>query len=387
MQNYSSTHKITHSNQELPEKQFKQKNKMKLSITLFLTSIVSSSAFVAVGKSGCSAPLQMSDPNSPDGEWREPEPVKKVAIKSQALPFTNAPLTLDGSMAGDVGFDPLGFAKTEVDLSTYREAEIKHARLAMLAAAGWPLSELWDKKIASLFGLPGMLDDAGRVPSVLNGGLEKVSPFYWGFCIILAAAVDFYGVNRASIVKDYIPGDLGFDPFGLYPKDDKGKKWMQAAEIKNGRIAMIAITAFAFQEFASHVAIIDEVPFLFKPFWATLADNAPSTYVIPPTVYEAPPIFELSAPMSSSFTEPVVDAITSAVTPSIDAAASSPAAEAVTTMSSTMDAVSSATTTTGEAATSVIIPPPAAEGSDELIEAKKRIVELEAKLAAVGVSP
>jgi len=383
MQNYSSTHKITHSNQELPEKQFKQKNKMKLSITLFLTSIVSSSAFVAVGKSGCSAPLQMSDPNSPDGEWREPEPVKKVAIKSQALPFMNAPLTLDGSMAGDVGFDPLGFAKTQMDLSTYREAEVKHARLAMLAAAGWPLSELWDKKIASLVGMKDVLDEAGRVPSVLNGGMGKINPVYWIGCLILAGALDYYGLNRAT-GKGYIPGDLGFDPFGLYPKDDKGKKWMQTAEIKNGRIAMIAITAFAFQEFASHVAIIDEVPFLFKPFWSVFADmdNAANTMATP-AVYEAAPIFD-PTPLGS-ITEPVVDAITSAVTPSVDAASSSP--EALTTMSSTMDAVSSATTTTGEAATSVIIPPPAAEGSDELIEAKKRIVELEAKLAAVGVTP
>ena len=45
----------------------------------------------------------------------------------------------------DVGFDPLGFAKNKEDLLNYREAEIKHARLAMLAAAGWPLSELFGK--------------------------------------------------------------------------------------------------------------------------------------------------------------------------------------------------------------------------------------------------
>eukprot|EP00548_Thalassiothrix_antarctica_P009779 CAMPEP_0194158874 /NCGR_PEP_ID=MMETSP0152-20130528/77518_1 /TAXON_ID=1049557 /ORGANISM="Thalassiothrix antarctica, Strain L6-D1" /LENGTH=217 /DNA_ID=CAMNT_0038868379 /DNA_START=140 /DNA_END=790 /DNA_ORIENTATION=- len=135
---------LSHSNQKLPEKQFKQKNKMKLSITLFLTSIVSSSAFVSVGKTGCSVPLQMSDPNRYDewgfpkkeSDYGEPAPVKKVARKSQALPFAKVVFPLDGSMAGDVGFDPLGFAKTEVDLSTYREAEIKHARLAMLAAAG-----------------------------------------------------------------------------------------------------------------------------------------------------------------------------------------------------------------------------------------------------------
>lgn len=37
---------------------------------------------------------------------------------------------LDGSIPGDVGFDPLGLAKTKEDLYNYREAELKHARLS-----------------------------------------------------------------------------------------------------------------------------------------------------------------------------------------------------------------------------------------------------------------
>merc|ERR1711937_733381 len=202
----------------------------------------------------------------------------------------------------------------------------------------------------------------------------------WGFCLLLAGAADFYGLNRASNVKGYTPGDLGFDPFGLYPKDDKGKKWMQTAEIKNGRIAMIAITAFAFQEFASHVPVVEEVPFLFKPFWATMGDTVADTVATPPPVYEPPPVFEPSTPLFGSTPSEAVDAVTSVVAPEV-------AAEPVTTMSSsTMDAVSSAPVTTTEAATSVITPP-AVEGSDELIAAKKRIAELEAKLAAVGITP
>jgi Chlorophyll A-B binding protein len=51
---------------------------------------------------------------------------------SQSLPFLQRPTALDGSLVGDVGFDPLGFAKTKADLVNYREAEIKHGRLAML---------------------------------------------------------------------------------------------------------------------------------------------------------------------------------------------------------------------------------------------------------------
>jgi hypothetical protein len=33
-----------------------------------------------------------------------------------------------------------------------------------------------------------------------------------------------------------------FDPFGLYPEDAAGQEQMQLKELKNGRMAMIAIT-------------------------------------------------------------------------------------------------------------------------------------------------
>ena len=61
---------------------------------------------------------------------------------------------------------------------------------------------------------------------------------------------------------DYVPGNLGFDPLGLY-NIRKNKKQMETAEIKNGRLAMIAITAFAFQEFATKLPVIQETPYLF----------------------------------------------------------------------------------------------------------------------------
>ena len=35
-----------------------------------------------------------------------------------------------------------------------REAEVKHARLAMLAAAGWPLSELLDGPLSTRYPSP-----------------------------------------------------------------------------------------------------------------------------------------------------------------------------------------------------------------------------------------
>lgn len=258
---------------------------MKISATFFLASLATASAFVTPSASSGSMALRMSEP-SQEEFTEEPlaldEPV--IAMKdntpemSMSLPFMARPSALDGSMAGDVGFDPLGFAKSEQDLMNYREAEIKHARLAMLAAAGWPLSELLDKKIAGALNLPAVVDAADRAPSVLNGGLGKISPLYWAVCLLGAAGVEAYGLSQKG-KEGYYPGKLGFDPLGLYPQDEAGQMRMQTTEIKNGRLAMIAITAFAVQEFVSKLGVVDETPIFFKPIGSVLSEYANSGYI------------------------------------------------------------------------------------------------------------
>jgi len=60
-----------------------------------------------------------------------------MMAKSQSLPFLEQPAGLDGSMAGDVGFDPLGFSSSGIPLGWMREAELKHGRVCMLAVVGW----------------------------------------------------------------------------------------------------------------------------------------------------------------------------------------------------------------------------------------------------------
>ena len=57
------------------------------------------------------------------------------AGKSKAMPFLTQPPNLDGSMPGDVGFDPLGIS-TFLDVKWLREAELKHGRICMLAWTG-----------------------------------------------------------------------------------------------------------------------------------------------------------------------------------------------------------------------------------------------------------
>lgn len=192
-----------------------------------------------------------------------PSSKRRTSSESSALSMARNSV-LDGSLAGDRGFDPLGFSKDKPSLLQYREAEVKHARLAMLAAVGWPMSELFNKKLAAAFNLPAIIDETNRAPSIPNGGLGKISPVFWVACILAASLIEIYGLSRTK-KANYLPGDLGFDPLGLYPRDAAGQRYMQLAEIRNGRLAMVAITSFAIQEYITKLGVVKETPAFFKP--------------------------------------------------------------------------------------------------------------------------
>ena len=75
-------------------------------------------------------------------------------------------------------------------LEGYREAELKHGRLAMLAAAGWPVSELVQPWLSSALGAPNLLAAGDEAPSLLNGGLDKISPLFFMAIIVFSATVE-----------------------------------------------------------------------------------------------------------------------------------------------------------------------------------------------------
>lgn len=187
---------------------------------------------------------------------------------SASLPFLKRPTMLDGSLPGDRGFDPFNFSSDAASLSWYRDAEIKHARLAMLATVGWPLAELSHKSVAATFDLEPALGLHDRAPSLVNGGLGLTNPLFWVAAISAAAALEFVSTkNGNSLVQKDEPGDLGFDPFSLGKLPLFDRFAMQEAEIFNGRLAMMAITGFVAQEFYTNTAIIDQTPFFFKPMF------------------------------------------------------------------------------------------------------------------------
>jgi Chlorophyll A-B binding protein len=139
---------------------------------------------------------------------------RKTPRMAQWFPMLLSPQSLDGTYAGDVGFDPLNLSGGGRIVSM-REAEVKHARLAMLAAAGWPMSELWHKNFAELLGLDSLLVN-DRAPSVLNGGLSNEWIVLTAvFTLIIGGLLEFKSFEMSK--KDnYKPGDYGFDPLGLY---------------------------------------------------------------------------------------------------------------------------------------------------------------------------
>lgn len=191
-----------------------------------------------------------------------------TVTSSQALPWLPRPSGLDAvKIAGDFGFDPIGLGSSKDAILKYRAAEIKHCRLAMLAAAGWPIAELYDGGLANLIGAPSPIaDNSGLSPSLLNGGLGLVSPIYWAVVVLAAVAVEISGMA----IKGDTPGDYGFDPIGFYPDSPNEQTRMQDQELTHGRTAMIAIVAFAAQEFTSKVPVVRETPFFFEPIWTYL---------------------------------------------------------------------------------------------------------------------
>merc|ERR1712176_1322958 len=99
-----------------------------------------------------------------------------------------------------------------------------------------------------------------------------------------------------------------------------GQKWMQTAEIKNGRLAMLAITGFCFQEGVTQIAVVDQTPLFFKPILSVLNENVPG-YVIPEDVVKDAATSATSnldsvtgtTAESITVTPPVVDTIPPAV--------------------------------------------------------------------------
>lgn len=145
-------------------------------------------------------------------------------------------------------FDPLGLSAgiNDGELLFFREAEIKHGRVAMLASLGILVGE----QFHPLFG--GNID----VPAYIAFQQTPLQTF-WPAVLLAVGYIEYPSVFTFEppttgkfwqVQADRVPGDLGFDPLGLKPKDPKELKDMQTKELNNGRLAMLAAAGMLAQE-------------------------------------------------------------------------------------------------------------------------------------------
>ena len=188
-----------------------------------------------------------------------PAPMAKTSTAMNAFTVDNMP----GALAPMGFFDPLGFAEKadEKTLKRYREAEVTHGRVAMLAAVGFLVGEavegssfLFDAQITG----PAIthflqVPDGWDALIITFIGAAEAQRAQIGWVDPADAAYDQPGLLR----DDYYPGDIGFDPLGIKPEDPEELDLMITRELQNGRLAMLAAAGFLAQEAVDNLGILE----------------------------------------------------------------------------------------------------------------------------------
>ncbi|GAX82638.1 hypothetical protein CEUSTIGMA_g10064.t1 [Chlamydomonas eustigma] len=213
---------------------------------------VSVSANTAGGKKTVSGGKTVSGNKTVVGANSESKRQTEVAAYLETLPGYGP---LSGPFEGV--WDPLNLSATASlgDVRRWRESEITHGRVAMLAAIGFIVGEqLQDYSLFYNF-------DGGITGPAINH-FSQVKQGFWEPLLIAIGLAESYrtsigwatpkgtGFNQLKDDDEYETGDLGFDPLGLKPEDPEELKLLQTKELNNGRLAMIAIAGFVLQEVA-----------------------------------------------------------------------------------------------------------------------------------------
>ncbi|KAL9184906.1 hypothetical protein ACHAXT_002683 [Thalassiosira profunda] len=166
------------------------------------------------------------------------------AEMSKSLPFLTNPSNTDG-LIGSVGFDPIGFSDSW-DIKWMQEAEIKHGRVAMLATVGFVASEFFTFPMFSDL----QVADSNMAPSAV--GISAMMQ------IITVAGIEEWRTNNGNITMetmfsdpDRVPGDIGFATKRLEGKSEADVAKLKLQEIKNGRLAMLAIGGMIHHNFVT----------------------------------------------------------------------------------------------------------------------------------------
>lgn len=184
-------------------------------------------------------------------------------LSSIFKPFTVE--NIPGAVAPLGVFDPanLGGKADKNTLIRYREAELVHGRVAMLAAVGFLVGE-------AVEGSSFLFDASVSGPAITH--LTQVPAPFW---TALGMLIFYFEIDRAKYAfvepedvplgqaglmrAEHIPGDVGFDPLKLKPTNPLEYEVMQTKELQNGRLAMIAAAGFMAQELVDGKGIVEHL--------------------------------------------------------------------------------------------------------------------------------
>eukprot|EP00242_Pyramimonas_sp_CCMP2087_P005651 CAMPEP_0198212276 /NCGR_PEP_ID=MMETSP1445-20131203/25619_1 /TAXON_ID=36898 /ORGANISM="Pyramimonas sp., Strain CCMP2087" /LENGTH=252 /DNA_ID=CAMNT_0043886685 /DNA_START=39 /DNA_END=797 /DNA_ORIENTATION=+ len=189
--------------------------------------------------------------------------VLQVRAASKAVWFPGNPgaAHLDGTLPGDYGFDPLSLGSDAEMLKWFQQAELMHCRWAMVGAAGILLPE-----VATIFGA-GDLPVWFEAGEQLNGTqfTDGVTLFWIQMLLMNWVEVRRFmdmknpgSQNQDPIFPQFAvtgtevgyPGGRWFNPFSMAATDEKMVEY-KTKEVKNGRLAMVAMVGFATQAFVT----------------------------------------------------------------------------------------------------------------------------------------
>lgn len=89
--------------------------------------------------------------------------------------------------------------------------------------------------------IPGEQFSFEAVPKVLDAHDALPDSMIQIFALISYLEASTFGALANMNEFDRKPGSFGFDPLSLGPKDEAKYREMELAELKNGRLAMVAI--------------------------------------------------------------------------------------------------------------------------------------------------
>jgi len=240
---------------------------MKFSTCMILAAAAPAvSAFAPVSTNGASSALkaaEIADMSSDAVEEPPTPPPLGPTLNGWTPDAAKDCFGLPGAISPLGFFDPMGLCADRdlVGVKRFREAEIMHGRVAMMATVGYLIGEN-TPTIAYGFDHPTIANN--MIPEVPLFGV--MFPFFLIINISEALRANKGWMEPGmgplfTLREQYYPGDIGFDPLGLKPTKAEDFANMQSKELSNGRLAMLAAAGMCVQELVNGKPILDDLPF------------------------------------------------------------------------------------------------------------------------------